>query len=88
MNQGTEWGLLMKKNRSKKSRASVPLSKLDCIYLSISMYICVRDGAGFKNKLMGVMVYFYPAKINTNQYYESVSLSAGNNNTIRECMTI
>jgi hypothetical protein len=27
MNQGTEWGLLMKKNRSQKSRASVPLSK-------------------------------------------------------------
>ncbi len=26
MNQGTEWGLLMKKNRSQKSRASVPLS--------------------------------------------------------------
>jgi hypothetical protein len=25
MNQGTEWGLLMKKNRSQKSRASVPL---------------------------------------------------------------
>jgi hypothetical protein len=26
MNQGTEWGLLMKKNRSQKSRASVPLT--------------------------------------------------------------
>jgi hypothetical protein len=25
MNQGTEWGLLMKKNRSQKSCASVPL---------------------------------------------------------------
>jgi hypothetical protein len=25
MNQGTEWVLVMKKNRSKKSRASVPL---------------------------------------------------------------
>jgi hypothetical protein len=25
MNQGTEWGLLMKKTRSQKSRASVPL---------------------------------------------------------------
>jgi hypothetical protein len=25
MNQGTEWGLLMEKNRSQKSRASVPL---------------------------------------------------------------
>jgi hypothetical protein len=37
----------------------------------------VRDGARFKNKLMGVMVYFKPAKNNTNQYYESVSLNAG-----------
>ncbi len=27
-------------------------------------------------------------KINTNQYYESVSLSAGNNSMIRECMTL
>ncbi len=27
MNQGTKWGLLMKKNRSKKSRASVPLNR-------------------------------------------------------------
>jgi hypothetical protein len=26
MNQGTKWVLLMKKNKSKKSRASVPLS--------------------------------------------------------------
>jgi hypothetical protein len=25
MNQGTEWGLLMKKKKSQKSRASVPL---------------------------------------------------------------
>jgi hypothetical protein len=25
MNQGTEWGLLMKNNRSQKSRAGVPL---------------------------------------------------------------
>jgi hypothetical protein len=25
MNQGTEWMLLMKKNKSQKSRASVPL---------------------------------------------------------------
>ncbi len=39
--------------------------------------IPVRDGARFKNKLMGVMVYFLPAKINTNQYYESDSLNAG-----------
>ncbi len=29
MNQGTEWGLLMKKNRSQKSRASVPLRQWD-----------------------------------------------------------
>ncbi len=27
MNQGIEWGLLMKKNKSQKSRASVPLSE-------------------------------------------------------------
>jgi hypothetical protein len=27
MNQGTEWGLLMKKKKSQKSRASVPLSQ-------------------------------------------------------------
>ncbi len=27
-------------------------------------------------------------KINTNQYYESVSLNAGNNSTIRESMTL
>ncbi len=26
MNQGTDWGILMKKNRSQKSRASVPLN--------------------------------------------------------------
>jgi hypothetical protein len=30
--------------------------------------IIVRDSADFKNKLMGVMVYFKPAKININQY--------------------
>jgi hypothetical protein len=29
MNQGTKWVLLMKKNRSQKSRASVPLSTLE-----------------------------------------------------------
>ncbi len=28
MNQGTEWGLLMKKKKSQKSRASVPLNDL------------------------------------------------------------
>ncbi len=47
-----------------------------------SRSVCVRNGARFKNKLMGVMVYFKPAKINTNQYYESDSLNAGNNSTI------
>jgi hypothetical protein len=39
--------------------------------------VSVRGAARFKNKLMGFMVYFSPAKINTNQYYESVSLNAG-----------
>ncbi len=29
---------------------------------SVSIIISVRDGARFKNKPMGVMVYFYPAK--------------------------
>jgi hypothetical protein len=29
MNQGTEWVLLMKKNRSQKSRASVPLIEIE-----------------------------------------------------------
>jgi hypothetical protein len=35
MNQGTEWGLLMK-NRSKKSRVSVPLSKINFLNLCMS----------------------------------------------------
>ncbi len=26
------------------------------------LFYTVRDGAEFKNKLMGVMAYFYPAK--------------------------
>jgi hypothetical protein len=34
MNQGTEWGLLMKKNRSQKSRASVTLNH----HLSILLF--------------------------------------------------
>jgi hypothetical protein len=32
MNQGTEWGLLMKKNRSQKSRASVPLTTVSVFH--------------------------------------------------------
>ncbi len=35
MNQGTEWGLLMKKNRSQKSRASVPLNLLKVTATSV-----------------------------------------------------
>jgi hypothetical protein len=40
--------------------------------------ILVRDGARFKYKLIGVMVYFNLPKINTNQYYESDFLNVGN----------
>jgi hypothetical protein len=39
MNQGTNWLLLMKKNRSKKSRASAPLSSAFvkvCSYLTLA----------------------------------------------------
>ncbi len=53
-----------------------------------SFDLLVRNGARFKNKLIGVMVNFNLQKINTNQYYESVSLNAGNNSTIREYMTL
>jgi hypothetical protein len=48
--------------------------------MSLSMSVSidtVRDGARFKNKLMGVMVYFSPTKVNINQYYKSDSLDAG-----------
>ncbi len=38
------------------------------------------------NKLIGVMVYFWPMKINNNQHYESASLDARNNNMIRDFM--
>jgi hypothetical protein len=49
----------------------------------------VRDGARFKYKLTGVMVYFLTCKkINTNQYYESDSLNAGSCNMLREYMTL
>jgi hypothetical protein len=41
-----------KRTEIKKLQASVP----------------VCDGAEFKNKLMGFMVYFKPAKINISQY--------------------
>jgi hypothetical protein len=30
--------------------------------LIVNHIVLVRDGARFKNKLMDVMVYFYPAK--------------------------
>jgi hypothetical protein len=36
MNQGTEWGLLMKKKKSQKSRASVPLIHIVGIPLEIT----------------------------------------------------
>ncbi len=41
----------------------------------ICRIILVRNGARFKNKLMGVI--FNLRKINTNQYYKSDSLNAG-----------
>jgi hypothetical protein len=48
------------------------------MYLICSLQdVTVRDGARFKNKLMGVMVYFNLRKINTNQYYELDSLVSG-----------
>ncbi len=50
--------------------------------------LTVHDGARFKYKLMGVMVYFKPAKINTNQCYESDSLKVGNCSILREYMTL
>ncbi len=57
------------------------------LLLTSTVTAAVRNCAIFKNKLMGVMVYFKPIKINNNQYFES-ALDAGNNGTILDYMNL
>jgi hypothetical protein len=47
MNQGTKWLLLMKKNRSQKSRASVPLRYILSLNLPNYFVIGEDDNADF-----------------------------------------
>jgi hypothetical protein len=51
MNQGTEWGLLMKKNRSQKSRASVPLS-IENFEASIGIRPVLFEGISIQQNAM------------------------------------
>ncbi len=63
MNQGTEWGLLMKKNRSKKSRASVPLRSTYWHTIEIEHIFFGMGGGknGFGN--IYVLVQWYMQKV-------------------------
>jgi hypothetical protein len=65
MNQGTEWGLLMKKNRSQKSRASVPLTQ--CSLQNTKIHRFMRSMWAERGKLDGHVAAGYSPKTSSRE---------------------
>ncbi len=78
MNQGTKWVLLMKKNRSKKSHASVPLNYLNQVRFFQPFFVGFPVNISFSSLFSNTVspVRFFSCQLRYDDWHPAVFLWA------------